>query len=196
MDVNKCYYNSIFSFRPRAINGFTIVELLITLAIAAILLTIGIPSFSSVIKNNRQTTLLNEFTSYFHYTKSQAVTLGIPVTLCKRNTAGTNCDNSASWDNGWIVFIDDNADGDLDDDGDSDLCEADEDDDCVLKIQGAIDSDIDITSSSTGVTINARGFLTSTSSFTFCDSRGSSEAKAKIVSKTGRMYTSTQSLTC
>ncbi len=194
MDVNKRYYYFIFSFRPR-VKGFTIVELMFTLAIAAILLTIGMPSFSGIIKNNRQITLLNEFTSYFHYAKSQAVTLGIPVTLCQRNAAGTNCDASASWDNGWIVFIDDNADGDFDDDGDTNLCESDADDDCLLKIHGAIDSDMDITSTSTGVTINARGF-TSASTFTFCDSRGISEAKAKTLSKTGRMQTSAQSLTC
>lgn len=177
------------------VNGFSLIELMVTLALAAIVLSMGIPSFKSVIKNNRQTTLLNDFTSYFHYAKSEAVTRGIPVTLCPRNNAGTNCDHSASWDDGLIVFIDENGDGNLDDDGDTTLCETDEDDDCALKIQGAIDNDIDITTSSTGVTINARGF-TSTATFTFCDSRGSNEAKAKNLSKTARMNTSTSGLTC
>jgi type IV fimbrial biogenesis protein FimT len=170
---------------------------MVTLAVAGVLLAMAIPSFTSVIKNNRQTTLLNEFTSYFHYAKSQAVTRGISTTVCKRNPAGTDCgDSSASWDDGWIVFIDEDADGNLDDDGDTDLCEPDEDDDCVLKIHGAIDSDIGITSPSTAFTITPRGFTSAAATFTFCDSRGSSKAKAKMLSKTGRIETSTSSVTC
>ena len=198
MSDDKPYYRSVFRLNPRAFYGFTLLELMVTLAVAGVLLAMGIPSFTSVIKNNRQTTLLNEFTSYFHYAKSQAVTRGIPTTVCKRNTAGTDCNGSASWDDGWIVFLDENGDGDLDDDGDTDLCEslASGDEDCVLKIHGAIDSDINITSPSTAFTITPRGFTSAAATFTFCDSRGSSKAKAKMLSKRGRMETSTSSVTC
>ncbi len=161
------------------------VELMIVLAIAGILLTVGVPSFNTVIKDNRQTTLRNEFTSYFHFAKSVAVTQGSPVTLCARNTAGTNCNDSGSWDDGWIIFIDLNEDGDKDS-GDS-----------VLKVQEAID-DINITTSpsSVNIKINARGFLSTGSTFTFSDSRGSSCAKTNVLSKTGRMQLSDDPLTC
>lgn len=136
----------------------------------------AIPGFTSIIKSNRQTTILNDFTSYLHYAKSEAVTKGIPVTFCPRNTAGTSCDNSASWNDGWIVLADIDGDGTTD----------------VLKIHEAIDNDFDITSSSTGITINDRGF-TNSAIFTFCDSRGNKYARAKILSKTGRIKTSTDS---
>ena len=155
-------------------------------------LIIGIPSFSSVIKNNRQTTLLNEFSSFFHYAKSVAVTQGENVTLCVRNTAGTDCDNTADWDDGWIVFIDVNRDGDVDDNGDTTLCESGED--CVLKIYEAIDNGISISASSSVVKINTKGF-TSASTFTFCDS-DSASFKTKVLSKTGRWSSSSTHLSC
>ncbi|MEE9355512.1 MAG: GspH/FimT family pseudopilin [Methylococcaceae bacterium] len=171
--------------------GFSLIELLVTLIIGAILLSAGIPSLKSSINNNRQTAILNEFTTYFNYAKSEAVKRGTPVTLCQRNTTGTNCDNSASWNDGWIVFIDTNADGDVDDDGDTNLCVATLDDDCVLKIHDEMASDISIASPLNRVTIEASGFTSLfNTSFTFCDSRGVRFARAKILTKTGSIRSS------
>jgi type IV fimbrial biogenesis protein FimT len=183
---NQGYYYSTPVFKVRTLRGFTMVELIITVAIAAIVLTLAIPSFSSIIKNNRQTTMLNEFTSYFLYAKSEAVTRGTAVTFCPRNTAGTNCDASANWDDGWVVFIDVNGNGSKDA-GDT-----------IKKVHEAINNDFDISSSPslTEITITPRGFVLSESTFTFCDSRGASFARAKILRKTGRMKSSSDSLTC
>lgn len=191
MDVIQDYL-SFFKIKGRAEKGFTLIELMITVALVGILLSIGIPSFSSVIKDNRQTTLLNEFSSFFHYAKSVAVTQGESVTLCARNTEGTNCDSTADWDDGWIVFIDINRDGDVDDNGDTTLCESDED--CVLKVYGAIETGISISASSLVVKINTKGF-TSASTFTFCDS-DSTSFKTKVLSKTGRWSSSSTHLSC
>lgn len=189
MYTNQHYYFSTSVYKARSLIGFTLVELIITLVIAAIVLTLAIPGFSSVIRSNRQTTLLNDFTSYFHYAKSEAVTTGVPVTFCRRNTAGTNCDTSASWNDGWIVFIDINGDANKDA-GDT-----------LKKVHEAISNDFDIGSSVTEITITPRGFVSSESTFTFCDGRGASYARAKILSKTGRMKSSSvdadgNSLTC
>ncbi|MCF6202166.1 MAG: GspH/FimT family pseudopilin [Methylococcaceae bacterium] len=191
MDITRDY-QQFFSIKGKVINGFTLIELMIVVAVVALLLTVGIPSFSSVIKDNRQTTLLNEFNSFFHYARNIAVTQGEYVTLCSRNTEGTDCDSTSDWDDGWIVFIDINHDGDLDDNGDTTLCESGED--CVLKIHEAIDNSISISASSLVVKINTKGF-TSASTFTFCDSDGTS-FKTKILSKTGRWSSSSTHLSC
>ena len=56
---------------------------MITLAIAVILLTIGVPSFNTAIKNNRLTTATNDLVAVLNLARSEAVTRGLRVTVCK-----------------------------------------------------------------------------------------------------------------
>ena len=63
--------------------GFTLIELLVTLTIVAVLLAIAIPGFNETLKNNRITSQVNEFTSALYYARSEAITRGKRVTLCK-----------------------------------------------------------------------------------------------------------------
>lgn len=87
--------------------GFTLIELMITIAIAAILLTIGVPSFTETIKNNRLATTANAFVTAASLARSEAVKRGSRVTVCKSND-GATCTNANNWDQGWIVFTDEN----------------------------------------------------------------------------------------
>ena len=88
--------------------GFTLVELLVTLTIAAILLAVGVPSFRTVIQNNRLITGTNDLVSVLNFARSEAVTRGIRVTVCKSSDQAT-CDTSSNgWEQGWIVFTDEN----------------------------------------------------------------------------------------
>jgi type IV fimbrial biogenesis protein FimT len=88
--------------------GFTLVELLVTLTIAAILLAVGVPSFRTVIQNNRLITGTNDLVSILNFARSEAVTRGIRVTVCKSSDQAA-CDTSSNgWEQGWIVFTDEN----------------------------------------------------------------------------------------
>ncbi len=85
--------------------GFTMVEMLMTMAIAAILLTIGIPSFRYVTNSNRIAGELNGLLGDLQLARAEAIKEGQTVTVCVSND-GATCANSTAWQNGWIVFSD------------------------------------------------------------------------------------------
>ncbi|MES9904785.1 MAG: GspH/FimT family pseudopilin [Sedimenticola sp.] len=89
--------------------GFTLVELMVTIAVAAILLTIAVPSFRYLIANNRATTQANALFSAFSVARTEAINRGSNVTVCPKSTASasnTTCGTNTSWVNGWHVFTD------------------------------------------------------------------------------------------
>lgn len=92
-------------------SGFTLVELMITLIIAAIMVTVAVPSFTATIQNNRATSQINEFVSTLNLARTEAIKRGARVTVCKSPDA-SNCNTSTTgWEQGWIVFVDSDADG-------------------------------------------------------------------------------------
>lgn len=84
-------------------NGFTLIELMITVAIVGILLVVAIPSFSQTIRNNRLTTNINELVASLNFARSEAV---------KRNYAVSVRKTGTYWESGWIIFADINGNGD------------------------------------------------------------------------------------
>jgi len=92
----------------RSISGFTLTELLMVIAIAGIMLVIGVPSFQYVTVSNRISTEVNGLLGDMQYARSMAVKQGLPVTVCS-STDGANCNGGTAWQSGWIVFLDSNA---------------------------------------------------------------------------------------
>lgn len=85
--------------------GLTMIELLITLAVLAILLAIGIPSFEGLMASTRVTNTTNELLSAFAQTRSEAIRRGQRVTICI-SANGIQCTNAGNWEQGWIIFSD------------------------------------------------------------------------------------------
>lgn len=83
--------------------AFTLIELMITLAILAILLAIAAPSFRDIIQSNRTQTITNDLTTALQFARSEAVKRGVRVDICRRNENA--CDDAADWDKGWLVKI-------------------------------------------------------------------------------------------
>lgn len=78
--------------------GVTLVELMVTVAVLAIVLTIAVPSFSGIIAANRLTGPANEALSALHFARSEAIRLNRSIDVCKSNAAGTACDaNAGAW---------------------------------------------------------------------------------------------------
>lgn len=93
---------STIKIKP-SMQGFTLLELMITVAIAAILLGIGIPSFIGLVNNNRLTSTTNDFITAINTTRVEAIRQGQRVTLCP-STNNTSC--GGTWESGWIIFND------------------------------------------------------------------------------------------
>lgn len=93
------------------IRGFTLVELLVTLAIAAILFTVGIPNLQDLIRNNRLTAATNAFVSSLNIARSEAIKQGRNATVCVSDTAIQNSCSGTNWQKGWLVWVDSDQDG-------------------------------------------------------------------------------------
>jgi type IV fimbrial biogenesis protein FimT len=94
-------------------SGFTLIELIVTAMLAMVLLTLGVPMFQDMIRNNRIAAHTNDFISSLNLARSEANKRGRRVVLCKSdNTAA--CAATGDWEQGWIVFVDDDNDASVD----------------------------------------------------------------------------------
>jgi len=115
-------------------NGFTLVELLVTIVVLTILLATAVPSFMEIIKNNRLTAQANSLVAAIQVTRSEAVKRGSGMVICAKDPGNLACSGNNDWTTGWIVFSDLDQEGDLDGNG---ICSTADDNisrDCVLRI--------------------------------------------------------------
>lgn len=84
-------------------SGFTMVELMVTLLIAAILLGLAVPGFMAFIRSNRAEVQAQSIVNTLNYARSESVRRGQPVIVT--SLAG------ASWESGWRIWMDRNGNG-------------------------------------------------------------------------------------
>ncbi len=107
--MNTALY--IACMRNRTQNGFTLYELMVTVLIVGVVLTLGMPNLSAFTQNSRITTTANDLHAAFHVARSEAARSKSNVTICASdNSMAVDADCQGSWEDGFIIFIDRNGD--------------------------------------------------------------------------------------
>ena len=87
--------------------GFSLIEVMITLAVGAIILGLGVPAMGGLMDSNRVAGQINALRGALALTRSEAIKRNQHVVLCK-SSDGQNCTSQSTWEKGWIVYVDAN----------------------------------------------------------------------------------------
>jgi type IV fimbrial biogenesis protein FimT len=87
----------------RADAGFTLIEMMVAIAIMAILLAIAVPSFREAGLSSELRSFSSDLLASANLARSEAIKRNAPVTLCV-SAGGTSC-GSGGWEQGWIVIV-------------------------------------------------------------------------------------------
>lgn len=179
--------------------GFTLLELLIVVAIVAILAMLAVPSYRTMMLNNRLAAATNDLLADLALARSESSRLGKRITLCISSN-GTSCDSGTAWQSGRIIFVDESTSGTM---GVVDSGET------VLRVTPA-DAQSSVTITAAGFTNSAgtatnnfiqyrpTGALNSTTAGTFklCDDRAGDFGRLISVDPTGRASLTSSATTC
>ena len=170
--------------------GFTLIELMITLVVFAILLGLVVPAMTNFVRDQRLAGQANDFLGDLNYARTEAIRRGTTVTLCKTanpNAAPPACNTTvaAPWTTGRIVFAD--ADGDATVDAG----------DTILRVTQALEGsgngiyvDDSNATMANRVTFRPTGLTTFAGTtdlqLFLCDKRGPAQGRTLIVTPTGR----------
>lgn len=97
----------------RGTRGMTLVELLVTLLVAAIFAALAVPAYERMVSTHRLALHANLLLTSLYLARTEAVKRNRRVVLC-RSAGGETCAPEGGWHQGWIVFVDANNNGERD----------------------------------------------------------------------------------
>lgn len=86
--------------------GFTLVELVVTVALVAVLANLALPDFSETLRQWRRDSATRALSSDLQLARTESIKSSRRITMCP-STNGTSCSATNEWRNGWILFVDD-----------------------------------------------------------------------------------------
>lgn len=162
--------------------GFTLLELAVAMAIVAILLATGLPSMQGLMLDARRTRILNEVLRALHSARAESLRSGADVVVCPTDGRDGCAGDGDSWQRGWVVFV--NADGD-----NPPVRDADE----RLVLRHDVDTPGILRANRSSFVYRPHARRATTGTLVYCDRRGPPDARAVIVSHTGRPRISDES---
>ncbi len=183
--------------------GFTLIELMIALAVLSTLMVVGVPAFQTFVQNNRQISEHNSVVMSLLSARSEAVRANVPVVMCTSNN-GSSCRDCATdlgcanWEDGWILFTDVVRTNPTTEEGvvnatagtNAEVCESDED--CVLAIYDGLGAGSTLrlagAGSNNAIAYNATGASDVSGTFTMCVPK-TTVYKKLVITSTGRPKT-------
>ena len=182
---------------PPFSQGFTLIELMVGLAVMALLMMVAVPSFQSTIASSRVTTVTNDLVGALAVARTEAIRRGVRVTVCASDD-GELCATTGDWSQGWVVFKDLNRNADREPDTDPAK------DEVLLATSSAIPGGISVKGTALFVSYAADGQPKTTTGTTGTAWTGklqvcsdntqlSDDRRARLldISTTGRAHTST-----
>jgi type IV fimbrial biogenesis protein FimT len=88
----------------RSGKGFTLLELMITLAVVSILMVLAAPSFRDLIRRSKVNSASNALLADLSYARSEAIARGAIVSLCPSSNGATCTSGTTVYDTGWLVY--------------------------------------------------------------------------------------------
>ena len=188
ISLNSNHPSSIIADR-----GFTLLELMVTGTVAAILTAVALPAFHAFVLNDRDIAQINSLVASFNYARSEAVkqNLSTGIVVCP-SSDGSTCNGTTAWSGGWIVWNTNAAapQGQM-----------------VLQAVPALAGSNTLTATgaaAAGITFQSTGLVNGPLTIVVCDPRGAAQALEVEVNATGRVAASQtpgksvsgQTLTC
>lgn len=165
---------------PPIRSGFSLLELLITLTLIAILAFVGLPSFASTLAKARQTTEINRLFHAIHLARKEAIRRRQIMTVCA-SVDGTSCRGDPDWSAGWILF--NNRDRDL---------PAQVDPGEAVVLAHTVDSSVQVVANRRAFTLRAVFRRATNGTLVVCDRLDRVPPKALVISYTGRPRVATE----
>ncbi len=109
LSIARQYRGPVSVRSKRGMRGFTLIELIVAMAMVGILVAIAVPSFASLVNGNRLTASVNELAAGIQSARMEAIRRNSRVVLC-RSDDGSTCNGGAGSWKGWISFVDANSD--------------------------------------------------------------------------------------
>ncbi len=159
---------------PSDARGFSLYELLMTMILVALVLTLGIPSFGSVVANHRVRVEVDALFHAVHVARKASVVRRRVIMICP-SYDGIDCEPGFDWSMGWMMFVN----------TDRDRPAARDDDEPVLHYH-PVDQNTRITANRHSFTLRSTELRATNGTLIFCDRSGRVAPRALVISYTGR----------